>query len=216
LAQLSQDSNLKQAFLDGHDIHAQTAARLFDIALNQVSNDPRQIGKRINFSILYGLTPYGLSKDLGISMADAKQYIEKYFAQYPQVSDWMASVVDETKKRGYVTTYWGRRRYIPGIYENNKTLYELAKRIAVNTKAQGTAAEIMKFGMINLVQELKSKKLDAVILLQIHDELLISVAKQQKEMVEKVVKQVLEAVVDWDIPLKVMTRFGKNWKEVTK
>ncbi|MCK5633106.1 DNA polymerase I, partial [bacterium] len=211
LAHLSKDKNLTNAFLQGHDIHAETAARLFDVELNDVTHDQRQVGKRINFSILYGLTPFGLSKDLDISFGEAKTYIEKYFEQYPDVSVWMDSIVKETKRNGYVETHWGRRRYISGIYEKNRNLYDLAKRVAINTVAQGTAAEIMKWGMINLNNAIKKQNLDAKILLQIHDELLISVAEDQKEIVEKLVKKTLESVVDWEIPLIVTTRFGKDW-----
>ena len=204
------------AFLHGHDIHAETASLLFDVALDAVTQEQRQIGKRINFSILYGLTPYGLSKDLGIPFKDAKTYIDKYFAQYPGVSAWMESVIEETKKHGYVETLWGRRRYIPAIYEKNKSLYEEARRVAINTKAQGTAAELMKRGMIALDAALKARNLKAHMLLQIHDELLISVPEHEIKEVEAIVKKELESVVDWQVPLIVTTRFGANWKEVTK
>ncbi|MCA9770324.1 DNA polymerase I [Candidatus Dependentiae bacterium] len=216
LSQLSKDKNLVNAFLSGQDIHKETAARLFDVAFNEVTNDQRQIGKRINFSILYGLTPYGLSKDLGISFKDAKKYIDKYFAQYPGVSVWIESIVEGAKKNGYITTHWGRKRYVPTIYEQNPHLFREAKRIAINTVAQGTAAEIMKIGMINLYAAFKKHNLGAQMLLQIHDELLISVSEQEKNQVEEVTKKILESVVDWHIPLIVTTRFGSDWKEVTK
>src|SRR5207248_533631 len=123
----------------------------------QVTHEQRQIGKRINFSILYGLTPYGLSKDLGIPFKEAKMYIDRYFAQYPKVSAWMAQVVEYAKKNGYVETVWGRRRAVPGIYEQNKVLYDEAVRVAINTVAQGTAAEIMKKGMMHLDEQFKKK-----------------------------------------------------------
>ncbi|MCX5922831.1 MAG: DNA polymerase I [Candidatus Dependentiae bacterium] len=216
LAYLSGDKALTNAFLSGHDIHAQTAAGLFDVPLDQITNEQRQIGKRINFSILYGLTPYGLSKDLDISFKDAKLYIDKYFQQYPQVSSWMASIVDQAKKDGYVTTLWGRRRYIPAIHERNRSLYEEACRMAINTVAQGTAAEIMKKGMIVLDAELKKYNLDAKMLLQIHDELLLEVPQDQQDDTVALVKKVLESVVDWTIPLVVTTRLGADWHEVSK
>ncbi|HEB41983.1 MAG TPA: DNA polymerase I, partial [Candidatus Dependentiae bacterium] len=216
LAHLSQDTNLVAAFLKGHDIHRETAARLFDVSLDEVTHDQRQLGKRINFSILYGLTPYGLSKNLGVSFKTAKQYIEKYLAQYPQVSEWMETIIDFAKKHGYVQTLLARRRYVPNIYEQNRVLYEEARRVAINTVAQGTAAEIMKKGMINLVQAFQEKGIDAQILLQIHDELLISVCDSEKDNAEKLAKQVLESVVDWKVPLEVSTRIGCDWKEVTK
>ncbi len=216
LTYLSGDEKLKEAFLHNTDIHAQTAAYLFDIPLEQVEHKQRQVGKRINFSILYGLTPYGLSKDLGISFKDAKQYIEKYFAQYPGVSAWMAQVIAFAKEHGYVKTVWGRRRYIPAIYEKNRTLYEEACRVAINTVAQGTAAEIMKQGMLHLEAAFKREGLDAHLILQIHDELLISVAQSQQEQASRVIKQVLESVVHWSIPLQVTTRSGNDWKAITK
>lgn len=216
LAYLSQDKRLLAAFRNNEDVHARTAAGLFDIPFEAVTHAQRQIGKRINFSILYGLTPYGLSKDLGISHSDATQYIDRYFAQYPEVSSWMESVIEETKKYGYVTTHWGRRRYIPGIYERNKSLYDLAQRIAINTKAQGTAAEIMKIGMNRLDVLFRENKLDAKIILQIHDELLITVPHESLAQIESLVVSVLQDVVSWNVPLIVTTRSGKDWGEVTK
>lgn len=214
LAELSQDKALMEAFLSGHDIHRETAARLFDVDLDQVTNEQRQIGKRINFSILYGLTPYGLSKDLGIPFKDAKNYIEKYFAQYPGVQRWMEDVVLFAKEHGYVKTYWGRRRYVPAINEANPVLLKEAQRVAINTVAQGTAAEIMKIGMLVLDPLLKRR--DARMILQIHDELLISVPNKNKEAIGQEVKGLLESVVSWKVPLEVTVRFGSDWKEVTK
>ncbi len=213
LAYLSDDKNLKDAFAQGRDIHAETASKLFDIALDKVTSDQRRLAKQINFSILYGLTPYGLSKELGIPFGQAKHYIEKYFAQYPGVSAWMDGVIEEAKKFGYVTTHWGRRRYLPGIYEKNRTLYELACRVAINTKAQGTAAELMKIGMINLQKELNRTQSDARILLQIHDELLITVPQSSQASVQKTVKEVLESVVNWDVPLTVDIGVGATWQD---
>lgn len=212
LAYLSQDATLINAFMHNEDIHQRTAANLFDVTLEQVTSEQRQIGKRINFSILYGLTPFGLSKDLKIPFKDAKLYIEKYFAQYPGVLLWMEKVIEETKKNGYVTTHWGRHRYIPGIYEDNKTLYDLARRIAINTVAQGTAAEIMKKGMIDLEHALHNNNLSAKIILQIHDELLLEVPEDQLEKTRELVQKKLESVVDWqNIRLVVSTSAGDSW-----
>src|SRR5579863_1841737 len=216
LGYLSQDKNLCDAFLQGHDIHTETSARLFEVALAAVTHEQRQLGKRINFSILYGLTPYGLSKDLGISFKDAKKYIERYFAQYPHVAEWMLSVVEYAKKHGYVETFWGRRRYIPTIYEKNRTMYEEACRIAVNTVAQGTAAEIMKLGMIAVRKELLVHFPESCIVLQIHDELIVSAPEQDAVAVQQLVKQTLESVVQWNIPLEVSTCSGADWKVVTE
>jgi len=216
LAFLSKDSSLENAFLNNIDIHSQTAAHLFEKSTAEISHEERQIGKRINFSILYGLTPFGLSKDLNIPFAEAKKYIEAYFAQYPQVASWMEKVIDFAKKQGYVETHWGRRRATPGIYERNKGLYEEAKRVAVNTVVQGTAAEIMKIGMFNLQKALTKENLEADILLQIHDELVVSVAEKHAAKAEAIIRKSLEEVVSWDIPLQVTTRTGKNWQEASK
>jgi DNA polymerase I len=216
LAELSGDIHLRNAFLHGHDIHKETAARLFEIDLDTVSHEQRQLGKRINFSILYGLTPYGLSKDLHIPFADAKKYIAKYFSQYPAVSQWMEHSIAKAKEQGFVTTYYGRRRYIPAIYEKNHTLYQEACRVAINTIAQGTAAEIIKIGMINLQKILSEKAPDATIVLQIHDELLITAPIDQISHVEILTKRELESVVTWNIPLVVTMRHGSDWKDVTK
>ncbi|NBQ17417.1 DNA polymerase I [bacterium] len=213
LAHLSKDTNLVNAFLQGYDIHAQSASKIFNVPLQEVTKHQRSIGKRINFSILYGLTPYGLSKDLDISLKDAKLYIDTYFEQYPKVRIWMDKVIEDAKKNGYVTTVHGRRRAVPGIYEKNKNLYELACRIAINTVAQGTAAEIMKIGMLRVEAALKKSGYNAKLLLQIHDELLISVAKEQAEQVRELVKQELESVVRWNIALKVNTALGANWQD---
>jgi DNA polymerase-1 len=216
LAHLSGDALLKEAFLSGRDIHAETAAYLFGVNREVVTHEQRQIGKRINFSILYGLTPYGLSRDLGISLQKAKAYIDAYFERYPGVLLWMENVVEQTKELGYVTTAWGRRRFVGGIYEQNKILYREARRIVINTVAQGTAAEIMKIGMIKLDAFLAKSFSQVKILLQIHDELLLSVPEQKVTMVESFVKKTLESVVEWEIPLHVNTQYGHTWKDATK
>lgn len=216
LAYFSQDKNLIDAFLNNEDIHTKTTAYLFDVSIDKVTNAQRQIGKRINFSIMYGLTPYGLSKDLKIPMRDAKIYIDKFFAQYPGVQKWMEETINFAKENGYVKTLLGRRRYLPGIHEKNRILYDLARRMAINTPAQGTAADIIKVGMINLEKVFEEKRLGAKILIQIHDELLISVPKEEIEQVKQLTEKVLESVVQWNIPLVVTTRTGNNWQEVTK
>ena len=216
LAYLTQDPALVSAFDQNIDIHTQTATRLFNVSTHDITHQQRQTAKRINFSVLYGLTPYGLSKDLGIPFKEAKTYIDAYFAQYPLVSSWMERVVQEVKQKGYVTTLYGRRRYIPTIYESNHALYQEAVRVAVNTVVQGTAAEIMKIGMIRLCDALKQHAIPAQIVLQIHDELLLGVAQEHVLLAEKIVKEALEGAVSWNVPLQVTTRVGTTWKDVTK
>jgi DNA polymerase-1 len=216
LAYLSQDPTLVTAFKESLDIHRLTASGLFNVAAELVSSEQRQMGKRINFSILYGLTAYGLAKDLDISNAIAKKYIDTFMAQYPGVVAWMEKVIEKTKEKGYVETLMGKRRYLPGIYERNRTLYDLARRVAINTVAQGTAAELMKMGMIALEKSLRESGSQARILLQIHDELLLEVPVEEQARVEKLTASLLEGVVSWNIPLVVTTRAGADWQQVTK
>lgn len=213
LAYVSQDARLMNAFKHGHDIHAETASALFHVPLADVSKHQRSIGKRINFSILYGLTAYGLSRDLQIPLKEAKEYIDTYFEQYPNVRVWMDEVIKKTEKHGYTETLFGRRRSVPGIHESNKNLRDLACRIAINTVGQGTAAEIMKMGMIAVDKALKKHTYDARVLLQIHDELLLVVAEKERAAVEALVKKELESVVAWNVPLVVDTAWGHNWRE---
>lgn len=217
LAFLAQEKTLIDAFLSDTDIHAQTAAFLFGIVPEAVSHEQRQVGKRINFSVLYGLTPYGLARSLQIEFSDAKAYIDRYFAQFPAVKTWMETVIESAKKLGYVATYWQRRRYIPAIYEKNKTLYQEACRIAVNTVVQGTAADIMKLGMIKLDAILAQEHPDVRLLLQIHDELLLAVPKGKVAQITALVTNVLETLTpDWNVPLQITTRHGHSWKDVSK
>jgi len=216
LAHLTQDPKLLETFKKGIDIHIQTASQLFDVSINNVSHDQRQVGKRINFSIMYGISPFGLAKDLNIKQGDAKSYIEKYFEQYPKVASWMESVIQEAKKRGYVETLMGRRRYIPELQERNKNLFESGRRMAINTPVQGTQAEIMKIAMIRIDQEFIKKGLLARIILQIHDEIVLELPKNEQIEVVKIVKKHMENVVKWQVPLEVTTRIGHNWGQITK
>lgn len=215
LAYLSQDKNLLKAFQEGHDIHAETAAGIFKTSISEVSKEQRNYGKRINFSIIYGLTSYGLSKDLGVTLAQAKEYRESFFAHYPQLKIWMEGVIENTKKNGYTETLYGRRRLMPSIYEHNKVLYEAAVRIAVNTPVQGTAAEIMKKGMIAVDEYIKKEKIPARLILQIHDELIIAIPEQKSDILSSKIQSILENVVEWNVPLQVKKLVGSTWFEVS-
>ncbi len=216
LANLSEDQNLHDIFLAGKDIHIQTAAQLFAIPINSVTNEQRQIGKRINFSIIYGMTPYSLAKEFDISPSEAKLYIDRYFAQYPQVAEWMNKTVELAKEKGYVESLWGRRRYLPELHEKNKNRYEAATRAAINTPIQATQADIIKIAMINLDKLFVQQKLESKLILQIHDELLFEVPEHEILTVQSLVQKTMEQVINWKIPLKVTMRLGKNWGEVTK
>ncbi len=216
LAQLTGDKNLIQAFLNEEDIHAKTAGEIFGVPLDKVTHEQRQVGKRINFSIMYGLTPFGLSKDLDIKQSEAKIYIEKYFEQYPKVAQWMDETVEQAKKDGFVQTWLGRRRYIAGINEKNKSLYLAARRIVINSPVQGTSAEIMKLAMLKVHTALKKAGLKSEIVLQIHDELIFECPTTELEKTTRIAEKEMESIVKWKIPLVVSMRNGKNWAEITK
>ena len=216
LAHITKDSGLVDAFLHHKDIHTQTAAQLFAVDEAAVTREQRQLGKRINFSIMYGMTPYGLSQDLDITAAQAKKYIEMYFTQYPGVHSWMTQEITQAKETGYTQTLWGRRRYLAGLHEKNKNLYEAACRAAINTPIQGTAADLIKLAMICIHTKLKEGNFKAHMLLQIHDELILEVPINEIEAIKTIVKTCMEDIVQWSIPLEVSLRQGENWEEITK
>jgi DNA polymerase-1 len=217
LAQFSQDSALLTAFARGADIHRQTAALIFHKEEQDVTPAERSVGKKINFSIMYGLTPFGLSKDLGISPAQAKAYIEAYFDQYAGVKAWMDAVIADAKQTGYVSTLLGRRRFVPGLHERNKNIQEAERRVAINTPIQGTSADIIKMAMIKLTQELKTRNLPAHLVLQIHDELIIATPEAYADEVRALTIACMSAVVNgWNVSLEVTTRVGRSWGEVSK
>lgn len=216
LAHMSQDPALIKAFSADTDIHAETAAHLHNVPVKGVNQEQRQLGKRINFSVLYGLTPYGLSKDLHIPLKQAKQYIDEYFKLYAGVATWMDTIVADAQTKGYVETLYGRRRYIPELNEKNRTMFDAARRVAINTPVQGTAADIMKLGMVQLQTIFEQRHIDAQMLLQIHDELIISVRTDQLTQAQEIIRHELENIVSWSVPLKVTVRCGLTWGDVTK
>ncbi|MDQ5890347.1 MAG: polymerase [Candidatus Dependentiae bacterium] len=212
LAQFSQDQALLDAFAHQKDVHSQTAALIFNVPVTEVTPEQRSVGKKINFSIMYGLTPFGLSKDLGISPASAKQYIESYFTQYAGVKRWMEQTVQEAKETGFVTTLLGRKRHVPGLNERNHTLQEAERRITINTPIQGTSADIIKMAMLKLDAEIQRRGIDAHLVLQIHDELLIAVRPEALESMIPLIKECMSSVVTgWDVPLEVSVKSGSCW-----
>lgn len=217
LAYLSQDQVLLEAFASEKDIHAQTASGIFGIAETAISQEQRQIGKKINFSILYGQGAYSLSKELRISHAEAKRYIDSYFTQYAGVKKWIHESIKKAEEQGYVTTHWGRRRYIANIHEKNTNLLKEAQRVAVNTIVQGTAADIVKLGMIRLHTALANNFPESAMILQIHDEIILTTpAETQSEVADLVSNCLQESYADWNIRFKVSIRIGKSWKETSK
>jgi DNA polymerase I len=216
LAHISSDPALCKAFHEDKDIHSQTAAQLLHIEQSAVTPAQRQLGKQLNFSIMYGLTPFGLAQDMNIPLKEAKTYIDGYFTTYSHVKDWMDRTIEAGKQDGFVSSLWGRRRYIPELFETNKTVFEGGKRAAINTPIQGSAADLMKVAMLRIDQTIEQNKLQAKILLQIHDEIILEIPENEIDQVENIVRTSMEHAVEWQVPLKVALRNGKDWGEITK
>ena len=213
LAHISGDNNLIEAFKNGDDIHTQTASEVFEVEADEVTSNMRRHAKVINFGIAYGMSPYGLARDLGISRKEAENYIDKYFARFSGVKKYMDDVVETAKKNGYITTIFDRRRYIPEINSRNFHRRNFARRAAINTPIQGSAADIMKKAMINVYNKLNTVDLRANMLLQVHDELVLEVHKDDLSELAKLLKDEMENAVKLDVPLIVDLQIAKNWKE---
>lgn len=215
LAHISGDEHMIQAFKDGEDIHAATARRVFNLPTDEeVTSDYRRQAKAVNFGIVYGISDYGLSQNLNISRPEAKQFIERYFEQYPGIEQFMKTVVDQAKTDGYVSTLFNRRRYLPDIHSKNFNLRSFAERTAMNSPIQGTAADILKIAMVKLQEVLEKEQLQARILLQVHDELILEAPQSELERLNEIVPQVMEHAVELTIPLKVDYSHGSNWYDV--
>ncbi|EYT95816.1 DNA polymerase I [Enterococcus mundtii] len=214
LAHISDDEHLKAAFLEGQDIHSSTAMRVFGIEkAEDVTPNMRRQAKAVNFGIVYGISDYGLSQNLGITRKAAQQYIDTYFEKYPGVKEYMERIVREAKDQGFVETLYHRRRYLPDINSRNYNIRSFAERTAINTPIQGSAADILKIAMIELDKRLKESDLQATILLQVHDELVFEVPESELEMLDKLVSEVMEQAVALHVPLITDSSWGKTWYE---
>lgn len=213
LAHLSQDPVLIESFQKEQDVHARTAAELFGVPLEAVSADQRRQAKTINFGIIYGMGAQRLARSLGIPLKTAQTYIAEYFARYRGIKEYMDDVVAEAKKRGYVTTLLGRRRYVPDLQSQNAQLASAAERVAINTPIQGTAADLMKMAMVAIDRRLTDEKLRTRMLLQVHDELVFEVPEDEVERVKRMVREVMERVMTLRVPLVVELGVGTNWAE---
>ena len=209
LAHMSGDENLIAAFNSGEDIHARTAAEVFGVALSEVTADLRRKAKAVNFGIVYGISDFGLSKDLHISVKEAGEYIQLYFERYPKVKEFLDATVKQAHSSGYVSTMFGRRRYLPQIKSRNFHLRGLAERMAMNTPIQGSAADIIKLAMIRAEKNLQGLK--SRLIIQVHDELLIETTNDEAAQVEKILRDAMENVAKLKIPLAVDVHSGKNW-----
>ena len=195
------------------DIHTSTAMRVFNVSEEEVTPNMRRNAKAVNFGIVYGISDYGLSQNLGITRKAAQEYIDTYFENYPDVKRYMEESVREAKDKGYSATLYNRRRYLPDINARNFNLRSFAERTAINTPIQGSAADILKLAMIEMAKRLKEEKLQATMLLQVHDELVFEVPESELEQLDKLVKEVMENTVHLDVPLLTDSNWGKTWYE---
>jgi DNA polymerase-1 len=213
MAHLSGDAGLTQAFESGEDIHRATAAEVFGVALQKVSDDERRSAKAINFGLIYGMSAFGLGRQLGIPRREAQAYVDLYFARYPGVKQFMDDTKERARDRGYVETVFGRRLYLPEIKSGNPARRQYAERTAINAPMQGTAADIIKRAMITLHAWLEESGAQARMIMQVHDELVFEVAEDAVAEVQSVVVKQMEAAAELSVPLKVDAGVGKNWDE---
>lgn len=202
---------MQEAFLSGRDIHRSTAAQVFDLPEDFVSDEMRRAAKAVNFGIIYGIGPFSLSKDIGVSVAEAKQYISNYLANYPKVSQFMDKTVEDGIRNGYVTTIFGRRRYIPELNASNKNVQAFGRRAAMNAPIQGAAADIIKLAMVKVYARIAREDIDAHLILQVHDELILEVAEKDRERAEKLLKEEMEGAVRLAVPFTADVHSGHSW-----
>lgn len=213
LAHIANDENLIDAFINHNDIHTKTASEVFKVPIEEVTPIMRSRAKAVNFGIVYGIGEFSLAKDLKITKKEAKTYIDTYFERYPNVKKYMEDIINLAKEKSFVTTILNRRRYIPEIKSSNKVVRALGERLAMNTPIQGSAADIIKLAMVNVYNELKKQHLKSTLILQVHDELIINVYKDELEKVKNIVKNEMEKVLELKVPLEVDINIGKNWYE---
>ncbi len=213
MAHLSQDENMIRVFSEGKDLHAATAANIYKKPIDEVTRDERAKSKRANFGIIYGITVFGLAERLDIPRDEAKMLIDGYFQTFPQVHDYMEKSKEVARQQGYVTTLFGRRRYLPDINSHNATVRGFAERNAINAPIQGTAADIIKVAMIRIHQRFKKEGIQSKMILQVHDELNFSVVPEEQGRVEAIVLEEMQNAISLNVPLVADCGFGKNWLE---
>jgi DNA polymerase-1 len=213
MAHLSGDENMIEAFREGHDIHAATAAKIYKEAIDSVTRDQRTKAKRANFGIIYGITVWGLADRLNIGRDEARQLIDGYFETFPHVHEYMEQAKETARSQGYVDTLFGRRRYLADINSRNATVRGFAERNAINAPIQGTAADIIKVAMIRIHRRFKAEGVRAKMILQVHDELNFSVPAEEKELVERIVLEEMQGAFEMKVPLTADCGWGANWLE---
>jgi DNA polymerase-1 len=204
---------LLTAFADDRDIHQATAAEVFDVALDDVTSDLRRSAKAINFGLIYGMSAFGLARQLGISRAQAQDYVNLYFARYPGVKAYMDATRAQAQEKGYVETVFGRRLYLPEINARQAPRRQYAERSAINAPMQGTAADIIKKAMIAVDTWLQEEKVDARLIMQVHDELVLEVRRDQADQVKARIIELMNGAAHLEAPLKVDVGVGNNWDE---
>lgn len=213
LAHISNDEVMINSFKNGIDIHKVTASQVFNVPLDEVTSTMRSHAKAVNFGIVYGISEFGLAKNIGTTRYEAKRYIENYLDKYKGIHAFMNNIVKEAKEIGYVSTIFGRRRYIPELNSKNKNIIQFGERIAMNTPIQGSAADIIKLAMNNIYKELKRRKMSSKLIMQVHDELIIETNDSEIELVKRIMKDSMENVIKLNIPLEVDLNVGKSWYE---
>jgi len=214
IAELSKDEGMIEAFKSGHDIHKATAAKVYNVSLEEVTSDMRRNAKMVNFGIIYGISAFGLAERLNIPRKEAAGIIENYFQKYPQIKEYMDKSIELAREKGYVETILGRRRYLRDINSSNHTVRGFAERNAINAPIQGSAADMIKVAMINIHRELTSKQLKTKMLLQVHDELVFDVFRDEIELVKPIIKyHMVNAMPALSIPMEIEMGVGQNWLE---
>lgn len=213
LAHITGDHNMVSAFINNEDIHTTTASQVFGVAKTEVTPLMRSRAKAVNFGIVYGIGDFSLSKDIGVTRKEARKYIDEYLNKYPNVRQYMHDIVEEGKRKGFVTTLFNRRRYLPELKSSNFNIRGFGERIAMNTPIQGSAADIIKIAMVRVHKELRDRKLKSRLILQVHDELIIETFKEEKEEVGRILQESMEGAAALAVPLSVDVKEGDNWYE---
>lgn len=214
LAHLSGDRNLLSAFKKDLDIHAYTASLIFGVGPDKISREMRDTAKTVNFGIIYGMSPYGLSRDLDIKQSQAQEFIDAYFQRYPGVHSYINDQITKAERDGYVTTLMQRRRYIPEINSANESIRQFAQRVAINAPVQGSASDLIKAAMVAIYRSLKAQGLSVKMIIQVHDELVFCTPRKELEQATALIKEKMENVVKLKVPIKVSIKIGKNWLEM--
>ena len=210
---MADDKTMQAAFMSGEDIHTATAAQVFGVPVEEVSHEMRRRAKAVNFGIVYGISAFSLSDDIKVSVAEAKEYMERYLATFSGVAAYQSNVVEEAKEKGYVSTLMGRRRWLPELKSANHNLRSFGERVALNMPIQGTAADVIKLAMIRVRDAIRAEGLKAQLILQVHDELIVECPEEEAERVKALLTREMVGVVDYTVPMKADSAAGKSWGE---